>query len=801
MNTAVDLDSLDLGCVSVSDKQGHDPVLDEKGESPLPSPSATMTTSSASKFGKSKMVKESGQSTNCLSKISSQIRKSSRRKTSPVNWFPRKKMDSYLNRKIKMLQEVDGMNLTLDETLGDANPHYCRVLREKIAAREAAHKAMEARKAALVEVSWCRILRAARIQRKEAESLMEKAEKAAAEAFEAATAMGVIMYDRPNCPRKPSGIEMSSVKGGGFTTHTVTASFETAFEVDREVAAAVKSALVRLANCPSFSQKDEFKGLLHRISQNPEEDDGLEEPLEVSPECESELGSDFKRATHDQAFYTDPNIEPEKSVQRRRQRRSARRQSIEKLTKEKIVDMMFERLKGLQETELSSLATTVATCGLNATLAEVEGNKSNEPGAVIDFSNNPRRMSSCGVRNATNSYLDRFIRRKMESELPSLDKFLVKHETKLERDVREARDHKMESKVEAAIVSKNGERKENSELPCLDKFLVKHMSKLEREVFEAKASKTSADGRIQEEQIGVISDSTRLSETRQTSVREVSLGHSRNLGKNEVPSLDKVLLKHVSRLEREVLEARNRRKTELVSKENINSNVTTNKEVNEDSLEKILIKPVHRLEREKQKALASRSNYLYQNRQKNQGEYGFNESESLDKLLVKHVSRLEREKMGLKQEEFLPKAKRNDQNKHPEEEANNGLDQILVRHKCRLEREKEAASKLEPQEETNHLVLRRQAREKELNEAWGGMSLGNSTRPHLSKLERSLEPQEETNHSVLRRQAREKELNEAWGGMSLGNSMRPHLSKLERDKTAWIKAEEDERRKAALEGM
>lgn len=32
------------------------------------------------------------------------IRKPPHRKTSPVNWFPRKKVDSYLNRKIKMLQ-------------------------------------------------------------------------------------------------------------------------------------------------------------------------------------------------------------------------------------------------------------------------------------------------------------------------------------------------------------------------------------------------------------------------------------------------------------------------------------------------------------------------------------------------------------------------------------------------------------------------------------------------------------------------------------------------------------------------
>lgn len=60
------------------------------------------------------------------------------------------------------MQEVDGMNSTLDETLGDSNPHYSRVLREKIAVREAAEKVMEAQKAAKVEASWCRILKAAR---------------------------------------------------------------------------------------------------------------------------------------------------------------------------------------------------------------------------------------------------------------------------------------------------------------------------------------------------------------------------------------------------------------------------------------------------------------------------------------------------------------------------------------------------------------------------------------------------------------------------------------------------------------
>lgn len=53
------------------------------------------------------------------------------------------------------------MQSTLVETLGDSNPHYSKVLREKIAIKEAADKAMEARKAAMIEASWCRILRAA----------------------------------------------------------------------------------------------------------------------------------------------------------------------------------------------------------------------------------------------------------------------------------------------------------------------------------------------------------------------------------------------------------------------------------------------------------------------------------------------------------------------------------------------------------------------------------------------------------------------------------------------------------------
>ncbi|KAM1421029.1 hypothetical protein ACFX2I_003337 [Malus domestica] len=224
-------------------------------------------------------LKEASLSTlNSVNKSTSQIKKPSHRRSSPLNWFPRKKADSYLNRKIKMLQEVDAMNLTLHETLSDSNPHYSKVLREKMAAKEAA---------ALVEASWCRILKAAKrllgglIQSKEAEARLLEVDKVEAEAFE-----------EPNCPRKPCKIETSMVNGGGSTTHTVTASFEIAFEVDKEVAAAVKIALVRLGNCPSFD-KDEFKELLQKISENPDADtvENNHESPEFTSECESELKS------------------------------------------------------------------------------------------------------------------------------------------------------------------------------------------------------------------------------------------------------------------------------------------------------------------------------------------------------------------------------------------------------------------------------------------------------------------------------------------------------------------------------
>ncbi|KAG4398004.1 hypothetical protein GLYMA_10G258901v4 [Glycine max] len=69
----------------------------------------------------------------------------------------------------------------------------------------------------------------------------------------------------------------------------------------------------------------------------------------------------------------------------------------------------------------------------------------------------------------------------------------------------------------------------------------------------------------------------------------------------------------------------------------------------------------------------------------------------LDKVLVKHVSKLEKEKMRINSGEEWGPVKRSHRNIHSE---------------------------------TN------EARERELQEAWGGQGLGNSIKPRLSKLER-----------------------------------------------------------------
>ncbi|XP_034923283.1 uncharacterized protein [Populus alba] len=741
---------LDLGCISVLDKNRSHTVLDSVDKEC----DSSEKVSSGSKPGKNKSPKGTGQSAlNALNKFTSQIKKPSHRKNSPINWFPRKKGDSYLQRKIKMLQELDGMSMTLDEALGDSNPHYSRVLREKIAAREAANKAVEARKAALVEASWCRILKAARIQSKEAEELLLKAEKTAAEAFEVAKAMEVIMFDIPNSPQVSCQVQTSTVSGGGSTPYTATTSFASVFEVDKQVAAAVKTAFARLANSPTFDN-EEFKDLLDSNSE--------------FSEYELESGSEFEPISQDMDF-TLP-------IPGTRLKKYKRRQSLDTLNMTKIVDLMFERLGCLNEDELSSLATIVATCGLNAALAEVENSKVHDPGSAVDYTssqavNRHRRMSSFGSGTIR--------RNEVQLELPSLDKFLVKHVSKLEREVQEAKDRRKNELREGnqgntdttgdGKVNLDGKKTSSESISDLGTILVKHSSKLEKEIEEAKkntrksfkiiSKKLASDITISEGISDLGSMLIKYPSKLEKEVKEMrknsgktfdidgkELGRAPNSPRKhvpEVPSLEKILVKHVSRLEKEVQEAKNRKKNESVEERRLEKeNVNLNKEENG-------------LETEKTQALSLGSSCGNYRHQDNFGGNATADCEGLDRVLVKHISRLEKEKMALSLNQEEMHVERSGRKAHMQTNEG-GLDQILVKHESKLEREKMASAQQSGEEVPARL-------------------------------------------SVSRREARERELQEAWGGLSLGNSIRPHLSRLERDKAAWIKAEEEARRRAMEE--
>ncbi|XP_020682112.1 uncharacterized protein LOC110099336 [Dendrobium catenatum] len=666
-----------------------------------------------------------------LNKFASLMKKPShRRSPSPINWFPRKKTDSFLKRKIKLLQEGGGMNMSLVETLGNANPHYSRIAREKIAAQEAARRAMEARKAAMVEASWCRILQAARIQSKDAESKLQKAEAFAAEAFEEAKLMGVMMFDKPDCPRR--SCEVSSSATGGKSAHTVTASFDTEFEVDREVAAAVKKAFILLANFSSSSNKEEFRDLLRKIRQNPDDYGALTTSLQCefdhSSELEPELHNEVshRKSSHGnlQEYHEDTNSN----------------------LSEDLVNIMVDRLKALQENELSSLATIVATCGLNAALLEMQNSHGheNEHGGQEEM----RRRS-----NVDQSLYVSQKKKEDISNVPSLDKFLVKHVSRLEREVQQAQLSKKDDDAIAEFDEQVSDdrtaqlkqtRRKSQYASDLGSILIKHVSKLEREIQEAKNSQKKNPKNDHEEEC-IIKLSEDLERADVKFLEMISLASADE--KEEKENL-KCKSKSLTKEKNQAMELR----------EITNGNISKSQDV--------------------RAKLETRKSFSCQSRQ------GINDFQqaSLDKILVRPVHWLEREKMKAKEKGNMPSVKKIE----TKLEKIEPLDEILVKHQSKLEKTKLASV----QEGTDFVVQKRRQHVEKIE------SLDEILVKHQSKLERAkLEATQNSENSIknvdARRKAREKELQEAWGGLSLGNSLQPHLSKLEKDKAAWRRAEQE----------
>jgi len=638
------------------------------------------------------------------------------------------------------------------------------------------------------------------------------------------------MYDRPD-PRRQCEIESySSI--GGRSTHTVTASFETAFEVDKEVMAAIKKAFIQLANCPPSSNKVEFKDLLRKISQNPDNSETGPELSELSSDSELGSGADAVNVQGTQKKQNKFNC---------RQLPSDRDKSSAKSFTE-LVNAMLERIKDLKEDELASLATIVATCGLNAALLELEHSKDHEQGTTGWRRNSsaPRFMDGC------------LNTKELVREVPSLDKFLVKHVSRLEREVEEARNSRCRQTPGASEVLDAASKHTLSEpISDLGSILVKHVSRLEKEIQEARKSHKN-NLLIGRGKTAVLSGSILLEkdckESRnlpglgenmqetgmQVHIIDSSYQYKENIDSNTLMSssvtsenhqarqLEEITngatfsaevsleqdhmkrspVKHISRLERAKLEVLN----SFSSQE-------------ESSLDKILIKPVHRLEREKMQALKQGTEYAIERDHQKNGA-NITVSESLDKILVKHVSRLEKERMVC-EAEYGPTStvRRRDH----QLEKMESLDEILVKHQPKIEKAKLAASQqpvydiIKPRKHGNGVlctdsldkilvrhqselekaklaasqhpvydIIKPRKRETEVAASDGLDKILVRHQPELenTKLATAQQSEDYTKQLNARKEARERELQEAWGGLSLGNSIRPHLSRLEQDRVS-----------------
>eukprot|EP00850_Spirogloea_muscicola_P005245 SM000023S07701 [mRNA] locus=s23:1064346:1069362:- [translate_table: standard] len=180
---------------------------------------------------------------------------------SPVRWFPRAKRESYLERKIRLLQEQDAAAAgPLDEALEKGRRRTGLVEREKIAAAEAAVAATAARRAALIEVAWCCILGAAGVVLPDAKVLTDKREQEALAATARAEALGVALplppQKRSSCGSlliNSSSTWLSQLPAAAMSRSmdlkdAASLSVDTTHTVEKDVVIAVQAALRKVVN-------------------------------------------------------------------------------------------------------------------------------------------------------------------------------------------------------------------------------------------------------------------------------------------------------------------------------------------------------------------------------------------------------------------------------------------------------------------------------------------------------------------------------------------------------------------------
>ncbi|KAH9304215.1 hypothetical protein KI387_008619, partial [Taxus chinensis] len=149
------------------------------------------------------------------------------------------------------------------------------------------------------------------------------------------------------------------------------------FEVDKEVAGAVKLAFSHLDFLPASAITDIFNvndDACRRVSIKPDEKDfavfnnsvgfdDLSSESEAQIQGEQQTDSDLKNNTH-------TIIVPRTRENQPKCPKSKKESANEAGISEELIDLMLERMKLLKEDELVSLAMIVATRGLSAMLRE-----------------------------------------------------------------------------------------------------------------------------------------------------------------------------------------------------------------------------------------------------------------------------------------------------------------------------------------------------------------------------------------------------------------------------------------------
>ena len=586
-----------------------------------------------------------------------------------------------------------------------------------------------------------------RIHNKDAEEKLEKAEREVEEAFKEASLMGVMMYDRPDGPRRSCEIEKSSIIGG-VSSHTIAASFETAFEVDKEVAMAVKIAFVRLARCPSSSKKDEFKDLIHKICENPEE---FEFDRDIDPAAASPHGSmdveskqnlvqlmsdstfsskDYKNELNSESNGNpvepklDQNLDKEECPYYSRTTDTESNQTLVHAvpdhfstsnkeefselndeTKENPIgpklDPNFDHID-LSFSESSNSESDQrlvnSMCYRPSSSAKEEIKKQNDD--VSDFGLTDIEYKS----NLVSVMYDR-LSLLSEDEISSLAIIVATTglNAALERTMGPS------DPTTTNFLSRNHQakkRKSGNDLPSLDKLLVKHVSKFEREVQEAKTS-----NRVESTVMKTTGDDLTC------------------------PDLGSILVKHVSKLEREIHSFRDSLKKQRVSgpdsdeRNKVNLNMMDGEKMPLSHLPgKENLEPVNA------EALESQSLPTVEDNRKSQ-RFEETQSKGLDQILVKHKSKLEKAKLDASDQHWSAPAL-DSKKKAQNLEMGPSLEQVLVKHQSNLEKSKPISMQNSTEQRVKSTSTWLEARNQKLREEWGGLSLANSLKPHLSRLER-----------------------------------------------------------------